>query len=115
MNEADLLLVLGASFANHTGIYPGHPIIQVDLDPLQLGKFHPVTVPGAGATSASPPALADGARRRGRATDQRGDVAERWALWRAEKASRAARRPRRAASTARRSSPPSAPACPRTP
>src|SRR4029079_13744933 len=30
MNEADLLLVMGASFANHTGIYPGHPIIQVD-------------------------------------------------------------------------------------
>ena len=45
MNEADLLVVLGASFANHTGIYQGHPIIQVDLDPLQLGKFHPVTVP----------------------------------------------------------------------
>ena len=45
MNEADLLLVLGASFSNHTGIYPGHPIIQVDIDPLQLGKFHAVEVP----------------------------------------------------------------------
>ena len=45
MNEADLLVVLGASFSNHTGIYPGHPTIQVDFDPLQLGKFHPVTVP----------------------------------------------------------------------
>ena len=45
MNEADLLLVLGASFSNHTGIYPGHPIIQVDFDPMQLGKFHSVEVP----------------------------------------------------------------------
>ena len=45
MNEADLLLVLGASFSNHTGIYAGHPIIQVDFDPMQLGKFHPVEVP----------------------------------------------------------------------
>ena len=45
MNEADLLLVLGASFSNHTGIYTGHPIIQVDFDPMQLGKFHPVEVP----------------------------------------------------------------------
>src|SRR5207237_3008988 len=45
MNEADLLLVLGASFSNHTGIYPGKPIVQVDFDPLQLGKFHPVKVP----------------------------------------------------------------------
>ena len=48
MNEADLLLVLGASFANHTGIYPGHPIIQVDFDPMQLGKFHAVKVPVLG-------------------------------------------------------------------
>ena len=45
MNEADLLLVLGASFSNHTGIYAGHPIIQVDFDPMQLGKFHAVEVP----------------------------------------------------------------------
>src|SRR5690349_16770743 len=45
MNEADTLLVLGASFSNHTGIYPGHPIIQVDFDPMQLGKFHSVKVP----------------------------------------------------------------------
>ena len=45
MNEADLLLVLGASFSNHTGIYAGHPIIQVDFDQMQLGKFHSVDVP----------------------------------------------------------------------
>ncbi len=45
MNEADLLLVLGASFSNHTGIYAGHPIIQVDFDQMQLGKFHAVDVP----------------------------------------------------------------------
>ncbi len=54
MNEADLLLVFGASFSNHTGIYPGHPIIQVDYDPLQLGKFHAVEIP-CGVRSASPP------------------------------------------------------------
>ncbi len=45
MNECDAMLVLGASFSNHTGIYAGKPIVQVDFDPLQLGKFHPVTVP----------------------------------------------------------------------
>ena len=53
MNEADLLIVLGASFSNHTGIYPGKPIIQVDVDPLQLGKFHPVHGARSGARSAS--------------------------------------------------------------
>ena len=89
MNEADLLLVLGASFSNHTGIYPGKPIIQVDVDPLQLGKFHPVTVPVWGEIGvvldrlsermSAPPADR---------VDQRPELAERWAIWRAEKASR---------------------------
>ncbi|MFZ9092014.1 MAG: OB-fold nucleic acid binding domain-containing protein, partial [Planctomycetaceae bacterium] len=40
MNEADCLLVLGASFSNHTGITPKKPTIQVDYDPMVLGKFH---------------------------------------------------------------------------
>ena len=66
MNEADLLVVLGASFANHTGIYQGHPIIQVDLDPLQLGKFHPVTVPMWAHVGVAARVLADGLGRGGR-------------------------------------------------
>jgi len=89
MNEADLLFVLGASFSNHTGIYAGKPIIQVDVDPLQLGKFHPVEVPVWGEIGvvlaslcqrlATPPADR---------VDQRPEVAERRAIWRTEKASR---------------------------
>jgi pyruvate oxidase len=90
MNESDLLLVLGASFSNHTGIYPGKPIIQVDFDPLQLGKFHPVAVPVWGEIGVTVAALAErvGAPPADRA-DQRPELAERWAIWRAEKASRA--------------------------
>jgi thiamine pyrophosphate-dependent acetolactate synthase large subunit-like protein/nitrite reductase/ring-hydroxylating ferredoxin subunit len=45
MNESDCLLVFGASFSNHTGITPKKPIIQVDFDPMMLGKFHAVDVP----------------------------------------------------------------------
>ena len=48
MNESDLLIVLGASFSNHTGIAPYKPIVQVDFDPMALGRFHPVTVPVQG-------------------------------------------------------------------
>ena len=48
MNESDLLIVLGASFSNHTGIAPYKPIVQVDDDPMALGRFHPVTVPVQG-------------------------------------------------------------------
>ena len=89
MNEADALLVLGASFANHTGIYPGHPIVQVDFDPMQLGKFHPVQVPVWGEVGVTcgmlERELAEGSIA---ATDQRGDIAARKEIWAAEKRSR---------------------------
>ena len=90
MNEADLLVVLGASFSNHTGIYRGHPIVQVDLDPLQLGKFHKVDVPvwgEVGVTSRAITARLPEELPEHR-VDQRPQVAERQAIWRAEKASR---------------------------
>lgn len=91
MNEADSLLVLGASFANHTGIYPGHPIVQVDSDAMQLGKFHPVKVPVLGEVGVTC-GLLDRKLASGRlaATDQRGDVAARKEIWAAEKRSRLA-------------------------
>ena len=90
MNEADLLVVLGASFSNHTGIYRGHPIVQVDLDPLQLGKFHEVTVPVWGEVGVTCRALAAALPEElpEHRADQRPQVAERQAIWRAEKASR---------------------------
>ncbi len=85
MNESDALIVLGASFSNHTGITPKKPTIQVDFDAMTLGKFHAVDVPVWGeigvTASLLTERLADGTS----AVDQRPDVAERWRLWRAEK------------------------------
>ena len=100
MNEADLLLVLGASFSNHTGIYPGHPIIQVDFDPMQLGKFHPVEVPGVGRDRRRGRAAARRAARSGSTTDDQAAAARRALgdLARREGEPRG-RRPRRTAST----------------
>ncbi|MEL6259175.1 MAG: thiamine pyrophosphate-dependent enzyme [Pseudomonadota bacterium] len=89
MNEADLLLVFGASFSDHTGIYEGATTIQVDRDPMRLAKRHPVTVPVMGDVSVTASLMASELRRMGtEAIDQRGEIAERWAMWRAEKASR---------------------------
>lgn len=45
MNTADLLVVFGASFSQHTGIDKSKPIIQVDFDQMALAKFHPVDEP----------------------------------------------------------------------
>lgn len=84
MNESDVLLVFGASFSNHTGITPKKTIIQVDFDPMALGKFHPVDVPVWGEIGVVLAQL------RGRTAgfqfeDRRGQVAERWQIWREEK------------------------------
>lgn len=89
MNEADLLLVFGSSFSDHTGIYEGAPTIQVDTDPMRLAKRHPVTVPVMGDVAVTADLLkAELARGGAAATDLRGEVAERWTHWRAEKESR---------------------------
>jgi pyruvate oxidase len=88
MNESDLILVFGASFSNHTGIYAGKPIVQVDSDPLQLGKFHPVAVPVWGDAAVTARLLLAGLPAEPSTEDQAAQLRERWAIWRAEKASR---------------------------
>lgn len=89
MNEADCLLVFGASFSNHTGITPKKPTIQVDYDPMILGKFHAVDVPVWGEIGVTARLLLAGLGRVA-TTDQRPEVTERWRIWRAEKVRRAA-------------------------
>jgi thiamine pyrophosphate-dependent acetolactate synthase large subunit-like protein len=90
MNEADLLLVIGASFSNHTGIAPWQTIVQVDDTPTAIGRFDAVTADLLGDAALVIPALSAAVRDRGSAAeDQRPDVGARWEIWRAEKARRA--------------------------
>ena len=88
MGRSDCLLVLGASFSDHTGIATYVPTIQVDFDPMMLGKFHPVEVPLWGELGrtlqllhAAVPAV--------RRPAQRASIEKQWSRWRAEKHSRA--------------------------
>lgn len=90
MNEADLLVVLGASFSNHTGIATYKPTIQVDYDPFALGRFHAVDLPMQADVGVAARAIADALPERVRCKDHRPEVAERWEIWRAEKAGRMA-------------------------
>ncbi len=85
MNESDLLVVFGASFSNHTGIAPYKPIVQIDFDPMALGRFHPVSVPVLGHVGVTARALRAAVRPDPERVDQRTDVAQRWEIWRAEK------------------------------
>jgi thiamine pyrophosphate-dependent acetolactate synthase large subunit-like protein/nitrite reductase/ring-hydroxylating ferredoxin subunit len=87
MNEADCLLVLGASFSNHTGITPKIRTIQVDFDPMILGKFHSVEVPVWGEIGTTVDILSQHLTTVD-TVDQTPEVAERWALWRQEKEKR---------------------------
>ena len=89
MNEADLIIALGSSFANHTGIERSKPIIQVDFERMQLGKFHPVALPvwgeiGAFCDTIAPRLGSDGTDN----VDQIAELRQRWSIWRAEKQAR---------------------------
>ncbi len=90
MNESDVVLVFGASFANHTGIADYKPLIQVDYDPMALGRFHPVTVPLQGHVGVTASQILDQLPDSVAATDVRPEVVERRAIWLAEKQRRIA-------------------------
>jgi thiamine pyrophosphate-dependent acetolactate synthase large subunit-like protein len=87
MNEADLIIAFGASFANHTGIAVYKPVIQVDREPAALGRFDAVAAPVLGDVASVATLLAGVPAPPGR-VDQRADVIARRSLWQAEKASR---------------------------
>jgi len=91
MNESDLLIVFGASFSHHTGIDARKPTIQVDFDRMALGKFHAVDEAVWGDIGVTAALLRDRLPAARAAIDQRAELAERWAAWRAEKTARAAR------------------------
>ncbi len=84
MGRSDLLIVLGASFSNHTGISTRKKTIQVDIDRMTLGKFHPVTVPLWGEIGATLDLFCRRLESVGR-PKVRADIAKRWAYWRGEK------------------------------
>lgn len=96
MNESDMIVAFGVSFANHTGIADYKPIVQVDFDPMALGRFHPVAVPVQGHVGVVAKALLEGldgfgGEGGGEPTARSGaadEVAQRWTIWRDEKASR---------------------------
>ena len=88
MNEADLIVSLGSSFANHTGIEPSKSIIQVDFERMQLGKFHPVKLPVWGEIGAFCEAIAPTLSATRETDDQLTELKQRWEIWREEKRTR---------------------------
>ena len=88
MARADALLVLGASFSNHTGIATWVPTVQVDFDRMMLGKFHPVDVPLWGEIGRTVRILCEELPARDNPA-VRETIAGRWERWRREKERRA--------------------------
>jgi thiamine pyrophosphate-dependent acetolactate synthase large subunit-like protein/nitrite reductase/ring-hydroxylating ferredoxin subunit len=88
MNESDLLIVFGASFSNHTGVATYKPTIQIDFDPMALGRFHSVDTPMLSDVGVAAEALTSGLRTGATHIDRRPEIAERWEIWREEKARR---------------------------
>lgn len=88
MNESDLLLVIGASFSNHTGITPKKPTIQIDFDPLALSKFHEVDAAVWGEISVTVGMLNEQISNLDNKNDHTKEIEDRWEIWRVEKAKR---------------------------
>lgn len=87
MNEADLLIVFGASFSNHTGITPKTPTIQVDYDRLILAKFHEIEVPIWAELGKTAKLFKDQVKAP-KAKDARELIRKRWTIWKKEKEKR---------------------------
>ncbi len=88
MNEADLIIVFGASFSNHTGITSKIPTIQVDFDPMALAKFHAIECPLWGEISVTTGLLYEGIEGQHKAKNQRDEIAIRKDIWAKEKQKR---------------------------
>ena len=88
MNESNLIIALGASFSNHTGITSKKPIIQIDFDPLALSKFHKIDVAVWGEISVSLAILVRSLEGDSETIDQRPELEARWKIWRGEKRKR---------------------------
>lgn len=85
MNECDLIITLGSSFSNHTGITPKRKIIQVDFDQMQLGKFHSVELPIWGEIGMFCDEMLSKLDDYQKSEVQLQQLKERWAIWREEK------------------------------
>ncbi|MDJ0879656.1 MAG: thiamine pyrophosphate-binding protein [Halieaceae bacterium] len=88
MSECDLIIALGSSFSNHTGIEKKKPIIQVDFEAMQLGKFHPVDYPVLGEIGRTVAGWLQNLPATTATENQLPELAERWVAWRKEKESR---------------------------
>ena len=86
MNLACKHAIVGRGVSH--GIADYKPTIQVDLDPMALGRFHAVDVPLLGHVGGTAEALAQAMTDMPHRADRRGEVAERWQIWRDEKARR---------------------------
>ncbi len=87
MNRSDLLIVIGASFSNHTSINSHKPIIQIDFDKNMLAKFHPVTLPVWGEIETTVELLLDRIPKLDHTASVK-YIATRWIKWREEKIKR---------------------------
>ena len=88
MNESDVLLVIGASFSNHTGVTPKKPTIQIDFDPMALSKFHKIDAAVWGEISVTVNMLNEQISTVDNKVNHTEEVKERWDIWKTEKKKR---------------------------
>jgi len=88
MKSSDLLIVIGATFSKHTGIATDKKTIQIDLDPMALGKFHSIDIPVYGEIGVTLKKLNNLIATKPVKQIIIDEIAEQWQSWRTEKSKR---------------------------
>ncbi|MGC9329524.1 MAG: thiamine pyrophosphate-binding protein, partial [Candidatus Hinthialibacter sp.] len=88
MKKSDLLIVIGATFSKHTGIAADKKTIQIDFDPMALGRFHSIDIPVYGEIGEVLNRLNQELPDAPEKHDVLDEIAEQWKEWRQEKQNR---------------------------
>ena len=92
MNECDRIIAIGASFSNHTGIASYLPTIQIDFDPMALGRFDPLDLLVYGEIGRTMEELHAAFPAEVARPGMEEQVAERWKIWRSRETATGKRR-----------------------
>ena len=88
-SDSDLIIGLGCSFSKHSEIPKNKKIIQVDINPIALGRLRRIDCGLTGDISETLPMLTSIAKQKTSFISRKAEISALWAEWRIEKSKRA--------------------------
>ena len=88
-SDSDLIIGLGCSFSKHSEIPKNKKIIQIDINPLALGRLRRIDCGLTGDIAETLPMLCSIAKQKVSFLSRKAEISALWAEWREEKTKRA--------------------------